>query len=724
MRPGAAGSIARTNRERKFQDAKLESQDQSVSSKGKMKTRTAKLAVKLSLGALALGVYMATQAADVSEYSVLKGKKYSQSDVGTPGDDFAFYWWSASVRMTADGSVTAATATPPGLEAIPLFEQADPKWLQFETIGGLTLPDMNANFPNGNYAVVMTTMHDGNRNVSLNLTGDSYPNTPTFLNFATLEMVNSSAAFTLSWSAFTDGTTNDYIQVRVQDGDDNEVFGSPAFGAVGALSGTATSVVVPPSTLLPENSYNVFLTFIKVITRDTTSYAGAIGLAGYYKSTEASLTTTAAGGTDTTPPQLVSSYPTNNASGVAASSPVIFTFNEAMSGAQSIAWSANVNAAGFLYNWSGNGRTLTCVYLGSLPTAATITWTLNPSVQPQDFADVAGNPLPANTYSGSFSTGISTNDPCDLGGDDGRGGGGVSKQLTYVQTSAASPTPDPENPATFLGSATSPTNNLITSANLQVSGGPLLTLTNFLGFGRSLVTTEEYASQSALDTARPNASYNLQLTRTTGGPVAADISLAGSWPPTPQILNYAAAQAVDPSADFVVQWNGFADATTNDSVGFSLVHPSTFWVWTAPDPCVPRALANTATSVTIPADTLQAGTTYAASLSYSRLTYSSSNAIPDMGLLAMLQKQLNFTLKTTGSSGSGPRFISWLLRANGNLEFKLQGTPGKFYRIEVSENLVGWTTALTLPAPLEGVITHEISPGAYGSPAFFRAREL
>ena len=234
---------------------------------------------------------------------------------------------------------------------------------------------------------------------------------------------------------------------------------------------------------------------------------------------------------------------------------------------------------------------------------------------------------------------------------------------------------------------------------------------------------EEYASQTALDTARPNASYNLQLTRTTGGPVSADISLAGTWPPTPQILNYAAAQAIDPSADFVLQWNGFTGAGANDSVGLSIVHPATFWIWTAPDPCVPRPLANTATSITIPAGTLQPGNTYEGSLAYTRFTYSSSNAIPDMVLLAMLQKEVNFTLKTTGSSG-GPRFISWRRLSNGNLEFKLQGTPGKTYMIKVSEDLVGWANAVPLLAPPDGVITHEISPGTYGSPAFFRAWEL
>ena len=333
--------------------------------------------------------------------------------------------------MTATDSVTEATVLPPGAEEPlpPLYLLDEPLLLQLN-LPALSLSDLNTAYPNGNYVVAMTTAHDGNKSISLSLTGDSYPNTPTFQNFATLATVNPSAAFTLSWSAFSGGTANDYIQVRIVDTDNNEAFKTPALGVAGALSGTATSVIIPANTLAPESLFTVKLTFIKVITRNTTSYAGAIGLAGYYKSTEASLTTTTGGGTDTTPPQLVTSFPTNGTAGVALNSPVLFTFNEAMAEAQSIAWSANVSAGGFLYNWSGDGRTLTCTYLGSLPASATITWTLNPSAQPLNFADVAGNPLPANTYSGSFST--RTNNPCDPGGDDGRGGGG-DQQATHLR---------------------------------------------------------------------------------------------------------------------------------------------------------------------------------------------------------------------------------------------------------------------------------------------------
>lgn len=654
-------------------------------------------------------------AADVTQYGALKGAKYTQTEAGTPSGDWVFYQLTGFVRMSTAGAVTEAAVTPPDRDEFPLVVQDDPNVLLLELPAALTPAELNAIFPNGDYTLSMTTTHDGNKNVSLSLTGDVYPNTPTFQNFAALGSVNPSAAFALSWSAFTGGTANDVIEVRVMDGADQ------AFG--GTLAGTATSVNIPANTLAAETTYSVTLTFIKVTTRNTTSYPGATGLAGYFKTTSAELTTTAgSGGGDTTPPELVSTVPAGGATGVATSSQIVFLFNEPMAAAQSIAWSANLTPANFLYSWNGDGRSLTCTYSGGLPANAVITWTLNPSGQPQSFKDLAGNPLPENTYVGGFTTGGSTNNPC-TSEDDGRGYGGATKHLYFVQTSAAAPVPDPERPATFLGSTTSPTNNPVTAAKLQVPGGPLLTLTNM--FGRAFLDMEEYASQSALDTARPAGNYTLQFTRASGSP-SASVNLTSSYPPTPEIQNYAACQAVDPTANFTIQWNGFSGATANDSIGISIVDPDpmNFWSWSAPDPCVPRDLPRTATSVTLAANTFKPGKSYEATLTYSRMTDGKTNAIADMTLAAWLIKSVDFTIKTTGGGGGGgARFIGYTRLPGGVLEVNLQGTVGDRFAIEASDNLLGgWITISTQTIPVGGVATFQVTMGA--KPGFLRARRL
>ncbi len=686
-------------------------------------TNLCRTSVMILTGLTLLGP-AAVQALDVSEYGVLKGKEYTQEDASTPPDgEWSLYWLSAYTRMTVADSVTEATVQPPGGEAIPLYVPEDPLLLQLNLPGGFNASEMNTAYPNGDYLLALTTVHDGTKNISLSVTGDAYPNTPTFLDFAALDAVNPAAAFPVSWSALTGGTANDYIQVRVVDPDGNVMFITPEAGVAGALSGTATTVVIPASTLQPESNYTIRLLFVKVTTRDTTSYPGLTGLGGYYKHTDAYLTTTAGGGGgDTTPPELVFSNPATGATGVATTSPIVFVFDEPMAASQSIAWSANLNAAQFLHAWSGDGRTLSCTYVGGLPPMSQITWALNPSGQPQGFKDTAGNPLPEDTYAGTFATAAGTNNPCEPV-DDGRGYGGTTKELTYVQTSAAAPTADLERPATFLGSVTSPTNNVVTSAQLQVPGGPLLTLTNFFGLGRAFVAIEDYASQSALDAARPAGNYNLQLTRTSGSP-SANVNLGASYPPTPQIENHAECQAVNPSASFTVQWNGFTGATANDSIGFSLVHPDpfNFWQWVAPDPCVPRELANSAMSVTIPAGTLQPGVTYEASLIYSRMTDGKTNTIADITLAAFLQKTLNFTLKTTGGGGGGARFIGFTVLPGGMLELKLQGTGGESFVIETSDNLLGgWTGVSMQIIPAGGIATFQVAAGEESG--FFRARK-
>ncbi len=107
---------------------------------------------------------------------------------------------------------------------------------------------------------------------------------------------------------------------------------------------------------------------------------------------------------DVTAPSLVSSQPSNGATGVALDRAVEFTFSEPMQQGFSIDWSPNVDAGQFSMAWSGDGLTLTCTYPADFPAGATISWVLNPAGMQAGFMDLAGNPLPA-AVSGSFTTG-------------------------------------------------------------------------------------------------------------------------------------------------------------------------------------------------------------------------------------------------------------------------------------------------------------------------------
>lgn len=110
---------------------------------------------------------------------------------------------------------------------------------------------------------------------------------------------------------------------------------------------------------------------------------------------------------DTTAPTLISSNPANGATNVSVSNRTVsFTFNEAMQSGYSVLWSDNVNASNFTRSWSSDNKTITYTYNSDFPANSTISWTLNPSGWSLSFKDLAGNPLPADIYSGSFMTGI------------------------------------------------------------------------------------------------------------------------------------------------------------------------------------------------------------------------------------------------------------------------------------------------------------------------------
>jgi hypothetical protein len=71
----------------------------------------------------------------------------------------------------------------------------------------------------------------------------------------------------------------------------NDLFHTPGFGKANCLTGLSNSVVIPGMVLFPGRTYEAQLIFGKVSAQDSTSYAGAQGVATYFKETKFSVTT-------------------------------------------------------------------------------------------------------------------------------------------------------------------------------------------------------------------------------------------------------------------------------------------------------------------------------------------------------------------------------------------------------------------------------------------------
>ncbi len=799
-----------------------------------------RLFTSFSMSMAAAGVIFclasAAMAADVSTYGVLKGQKCLQF-----GDMAPFelqYEVAAVVLMSGPNSVTEATVLAPSAASTDsLGDRPTARVLEYRTTFD-SKAELDAAYPEGAYLLTTTGASDGVKALTLTLTGGTYPSVPTVTNYTATQGVNPSAPFILGWKAFTGGTANDAIVVVVKDlMTDTVVFSTPSAGLAGALDGRATSVTIPANSLPANNSLlATTVTFVKVTLRDSTSYAGAVGIAGYYKETSLNIQTTAGTGTgDTTKPTLVSSDPSDGDVDVPTSTVISFTFSEAMGTGYSIAWSANVAAANFTYSWSADAKTLECTYAGGLPANKAIAWNLNPAgaalfkdvagnalaadtfsgsfttagggtvdvtppalltVDPMSysiavpvnkvirftfseamaptysiawsanlsassftytwsapntllcapvgnlpanalitwklnptgsalFKDLAGNVMPAEIFTGSFTTGGSgggTNDPCNPNmADTGLGSFGLSKQLTFVQSDNGAPTPDPTQPATGSAFLNSPTNNPVTSAILQYPGGSDHPLANL--FGRVFGGSDSFASQAALDSAMPGGAYVLKLTRQNGSKPTATLNFpANPYPPTPQILNLVQAQAIDAAAAFEIRWNGIPNPTQNDGIVLT-ISKGTF-TFVVPDYCANRPLTNTATSYVIPKGTLAAATTFDATLSYNRSLAMDTNSLSDVALFANAQTEVHFTIKTTGGSTqpTPPKFTGFRFLANGHFQLEITGEAGRTYALDTCGDLVGWTLIKTVVAGADGKALIEDDRVPLPSKSFYRAR--
>ncbi len=253
------------------------------------------------LGSLVL----AARAADVSLYAVFKRQVFLQADSGVPalqsspcsGSSFL----NVVVELAAPDSVAAVTLTTGTSSPSPLFrwynnEFLPPRWVFALSAAFPNQAALDLALPNGDYALSIAATNDGLKSLTLNLTGDAYPPPPHIQNWPETQTVDASKDFGLKWDAYAGGTANDFIFVSVRkltNGD--PLFSTPFLETAGHLDGTATSVILPAGTLQPGETYDAYVRFDKILTRDTASYPGAVGSASYARGTHFNLKVATAG---------------------------------------------------------------------------------------------------------------------------------------------------------------------------------------------------------------------------------------------------------------------------------------------------------------------------------------------------------------------------------------------------------------------------------------------
>ncbi len=398
---------------------------------------------------------------------------------------------------------------------------------------------------------------------------------------------------------------------------------------------------------------------------------------------------------------------------------IVITFSEAADDATliqsstgdlfigSLNWSANIKQPilNMVASWSPDFKVLTLTYQEDLPGSSTITWEINPVGSIFSLKDGDTGAFPFANASGSFTT-MEGNNCNPEGVPESFGRMFLSKSLQYVQTSALAPVLDSALPAVFAGIVKSPADNAVVAASLKL---PNSTAQGLTPAGGQFFLSGEFDSQAEMDVAYPAGNYEMTMTRSAPPATVVNMGMTASYPGTPQVSNFPAAQAVNPALDFPLQWGAFSGASGSDAIVVSIQDGNTT-VFEAPDLCVPIELPNTATSIVIPAGTLEAGKVYAATLSFYRSYYFSTNSPAGFLTSGALVKSTQFTINTSGSVVvPQPRLSTPGFAQGGVFTFTASNlTIGTGYQVEYSTTLLpdSWTflEALTPAATSQPIV--------------------
>lgn len=240
---------------------------------------------------------------------------------------------------------------------------------------------------------------------------------------------------------------------------------------------------------------------------------------------------------------------------------------------------------------------------------------------------------------------------------------GVAKGILFSQTNASAPAIRGGLPYAFQAVVQPPT-NVIQSARVQWSVADLplsaIATPNALGF------VQRVASQDVLDATFPNGSYRIVTQTANDGAKTGNLSIAGNdYPTPPTVINYAAAQAIDPALPFTLFWNGFVGGTSSDFIFVQIENSQGRVFTTGAHAAAANALNGTATAAVIPGNTLQPGRSYVARIVFHK--YSTLNAVDYPGALGTggYFSQTDFTIATTGAGDTVAPAVSSTVPAHG-----------------------------------------------------------
>lgn len=235
------------------------------------------------------------RAADVQSFLVTKGQQLLQTNANAPALDATntpHRFFSAVDGSTSNSLLGVSLKVPNA--SIKTFTNEDGGFTFQQAFTNKT--QLDAGYGAGTYAFTIQTLLNGTNRPALKLPPDAYPNSPHIANWQDAQTIEATLPFILYWDPFVGGTTNDFVQLDVENASGELVASSPGLFHPDAINGTNGSAIIPADRLDENQTYRGRLLFVKSTTLDTTNIPGAIGMAGYYRETTFPLTTLPAAG--------------------------------------------------------------------------------------------------------------------------------------------------------------------------------------------------------------------------------------------------------------------------------------------------------------------------------------------------------------------------------------------------------------------------------------------
>ena len=239
-------------------------------------------------------------APDVKDIEVDKGIVWVQASSGAPVPaPSGQYQFEAIAKAYLPGSLASGTlvlpATPSGPATQSLALNSDLVTLEFQDSSS-NATALDASYAPGNYTLNFNAAHDGAKSLTLALQSvTNAPPAPHVANFDSLQAVDATQPFTVSWDSWSLGLPTDFVQIRIQDLQGNKVYESANLGSQKALNAGTTNCAIAAGTLAPGKSYVGSIYFEHVASVDTATYPAVLLFGGYYSQTSFTIGTQGSG---------------------------------------------------------------------------------------------------------------------------------------------------------------------------------------------------------------------------------------------------------------------------------------------------------------------------------------------------------------------------------------------------------------------------------------------